>query len=205
MSRVSMRATTCGGFNHVAFVREHFDDAAGELGVDIDLVRLYPAVARHDPERKAALPHMPPIGGASAGADDDDPQQRQRLPPRSAACRGDARRRGEQRGTRGYDRVIGARQNVAMSDLDVMRWARWSRSIGVVGAHVRLPVGGSVSAATIIVWLLRRQSRRTALQSSGSFNCDEERLSRLSRRTRDGPAASYPAMGAKDKGRNLLR
>jgi hypothetical protein len=69
------------GRNHVAFVRKHFDNAAGKLGVDIDLVRLYPSVARHDPERKAALPDMPPIGGASAGADDDDHQQRQRPPP----------------------------------------------------------------------------------------------------------------------------
>ncbi len=50
------------GFDHVALVGEHFGDAAGELGVDVDLVGLDPAVARRDPRRKAALAHMLPIG-----------------------------------------------------------------------------------------------------------------------------------------------
>ena len=53
MSRVSMRARP-GGFDHVALVGEHFGDAPGELGVDVDLVRLDPAVARYDPQREAS-------------------------------------------------------------------------------------------------------------------------------------------------------
>ena len=38
------------GFDHVAFVGEHFGDATREFGVDVDLVRLDPAVAQRDPE-----------------------------------------------------------------------------------------------------------------------------------------------------------
>ena len=64
--------------DHVAFVGEHFGDAAGELGVDIDLVRLDPAVARYDPQGEAALPRMPPPGAAATRADDDDREKRQR-------------------------------------------------------------------------------------------------------------------------------
>jgi hypothetical protein len=36
-------------FDHVAFVGQHFGDPPGELGVDIDLVRLDPAVAGCNP------------------------------------------------------------------------------------------------------------------------------------------------------------
>ena len=59
------------GFDHVAFVGEHFGDPAGELCVDVDLVGLDPAVARRDPRRKAALTHVPPIGRPAAGGGDE--------------------------------------------------------------------------------------------------------------------------------------
>jgi hypothetical protein len=36
------------GLDHVAFVGKHFGDAPGELGVDVDLVGLDPAVARRE-------------------------------------------------------------------------------------------------------------------------------------------------------------
>ena len=68
------------GFDHVAFVGEHFRDAPGELGVDVDLVGLDPAVARCDPYRKAALTRMPPIGARAASGEDHERQQRQRFP-----------------------------------------------------------------------------------------------------------------------------
>jgi hypothetical protein len=91
------------GRKHVAFVRFHFDNAARRVGVDIDLVRLNPSVGRYDPGRKAALPRLPPKGGASAGADDEDPQQGQRQPSQSSALRIDLLGRAGQRAMRGHD------------------------------------------------------------------------------------------------------
>jgi hypothetical protein len=60
------------GFDHVAFVRRHFRNAPGELGVDVDLVGLDPAVARCDAYRKAALTRMPARGARAACGDDDE-------------------------------------------------------------------------------------------------------------------------------------
>jgi hypothetical protein len=94
------------GRKQVAFVRVHFDNAAGKLGVDIDLVRLDPSVAKDDPEWKAGLPRMRPIGGAPAGADDDDPHQRHRLPPRSTARRSKASRHDGGREMRQHNGVV---------------------------------------------------------------------------------------------------
>ena len=47
-----MRASNLPGLDHVALVGEHFRDAAGEFGVDVDLVRFDPAIAVSDAERE---------------------------------------------------------------------------------------------------------------------------------------------------------
>ncbi len=65
-----------GRFDHVAFVGEHLGDAPRELGVDIDLVRLDPAVAERDAGRQLRL-RLPPDIEPAAG------QARPRWPGRA--------------------------------------------------------------------------------------------------------------------------
>ena len=85
------------GLHHIAFVGQDFGDAAGEFGVDVDLVGLEPAVAEGDAGRQLPLKVVPPIISAAGAAGDerqghDDPQ-----PP--SACRPRLRDRNRQAGT----------------------------------------------------------------------------------------------------------
>ena len=63
-------------FDHVAFVGEHFGDAPRELGVDIDLVRLDPAVAERDAGRQLRLRLPPDIEPAAGQAGHDGQGER---------------------------------------------------------------------------------------------------------------------------------
>ena len=72
---MSMRATDLPGFDHVAFVGEHFGDAPGEFGVDVDLVRLDPAVPEHDAWREASLLEPPPICSGAEGGGEREAEQ----------------------------------------------------------------------------------------------------------------------------------
>ena len=53
------------GMDHVALVDAQFRQAAGELGIDVDLVGFDAAVARDDARRQADLGLLPPIVSAT--------------------------------------------------------------------------------------------------------------------------------------------
>ena len=67
-------------FDHVAFVGEHFGDAPRELGVDIDLVRLDPAVAECDAGRQLRLRLSPNVESAAGQAGHDGQGEREPRP-----------------------------------------------------------------------------------------------------------------------------
>ena len=70
------------GMHHVALVNQAFGQASGELGVDIDLVGLDPAVARDDAGGQRLLRLLPPvIRTAARGESDRNDGKRDPGPP----------------------------------------------------------------------------------------------------------------------------
>ena len=94
------------GFDHVAFVHEHLGDAAGELGVDIDLVRLDPAVAGGDASRQAALLQAPPIAAGRGGGENCETEQCESAPSAPSRRRRGRRRRDRQGNPRRHERSL---------------------------------------------------------------------------------------------------
>ncbi|MGZ3349295.1 MAG: hypothetical protein ACXU89_10155, partial [Xanthobacteraceae bacterium] len=86
--------------DHIALVDAQFQQAAGELGIDVDLVRFDAAVARDDARGQAVLGLLPPIVSATGrsrteqndGKRDFDPS-----PARGRWNRGRQRRRSRSR------------------------------------------------------------------------------------------------------------
>jgi hypothetical protein len=87
-----------GRFDHVAFVGEHLGDAPGELGVDVDLVRLDPAVAECYAGRQLRLRLSPDVERASGHDSHDSQGERHPRPTPTRRFRLRVRRRDRQRG-----------------------------------------------------------------------------------------------------------
>src|SRR5690242_13865490 len=122
------------GFHHIAFIRQQFHNAAGELGVDVDLVGLDASVAERDSRRQLAMVLLPPVGSSDHGHDGDDqsgchPHHTKAVEPGLPIGR---RRRSQMRG------LLPARTGRQPLRCDIMKWRRSGRlSSGVRHSHSR--------------------------------------------------------------------